>query len=242
MSLVLVDKLPNQILRITLNRPEKRNALSIALMEELLKAIDQVTEKTRLVLFEGKGEFFCAGLDLSEAENDRGSELVAAVLKSITQIPCATLAYVHGGAMAGGLGLMAACDLAIASRNSFFSLPELRRGLIPALVHQIISSQVPKKFLQELIFLGEPITAVHAHTIGLINTVITHEEKDNVIGVWIEYILKAAPNALKTYKKNFLHSDSFDKALTLHKKVKQDQEAKEGIDAFLDKRHPYWSL
>lgn len=247
-SLVLTSSPSKNVVKITLNRPEKRNALSMELMQQLVDQLARVPASTRIVLLEGEGPFFCAGLDLAEGAQaewrEKTSELVSKSLLAIAKVPCATVAYVRGGAYAGGLGLMAACDLVIASREASFALPELRRGLIPALVHALLHLQVPERFLQEMILTGEAITAVRAHSIGLVNQVISHEEKDKVLKQLFDNILKAAPGALTTYKKDLLQRDkleaSFAQALQLHREVRNNPEAEEGLKAFNEKRHPSW--
>lgn len=244
--LVLVDNSTKDVIRLTLNRPEKRNALSIKLMEELLKQLQRIPETCRIVLLEGAGNFFCAGLDLAEGMDpkwkEKSSELVSKCLISLSKVPCALVAYVRGGAMAGGLGLMSACDIVITSRDSVFALPELRRGLIPALVYTLLSSQISKRFLHELIMTGEPITAVHAHTIGLVNQVISPEEKEKTLKLLFESILKAAPQALKMFKRSFPFASEkdFELSLALHQEVRNGEEAEEGMKAFIEKRAPHW--
>lgn len=234
------------VITLTLNRPEKKNALSLALMQELLSALNTLPTYTRIVLLEANGTFFSSGLDLKEGlqEPEKGPEMVAKVMTTLALLPAVTFAKVQGGAFAGGLGLVAACDIAIASREALFSLPEMRRGLIPALVHTLLEKQVPPRFLNELVFTCEPITALRAHTIGLINEVVAFEELDEMCTHRIKQILKSAPHAIQVYKKHFMHpkdlSQKFSQALELHEELRASGEAEEGIKAFLERRAPNW--
>lgn len=245
---MLIEKKENKhVVTLTLNRPDKKNALSFALMEELLAVLYALPTHTRVVLLEGAGPFFCSGLDLEEAvkEVEKGPALMAKVLQALALLPSVTIAKVHGGAFAGGLGLVASCDLAIASREATFSLPEMRRGLIPALVHILLKEQALSRFLNELVFTGEPITALRAHSIGLINEVVAVEELDEMCSHRISQVLKSAPTALQLYKKHCMHPkdlvQKFEQALQLHQQIRASGEAEEGIRAFLEKRAPNWS-
>lgn len=244
MTFILKKELSG-VVTLTLNRPEKKNALSLALMEELISVLKDLPMSTRVVLLEGSGPFFCSGLDLDEALVERkGPALVAKVLQTLALLPAVTIAKVQGGAFAGGFGIVAACDLAIVSRESLFSLPELRRGLIPALVHVLMKEQALLRFLNELILTGEPITALRAHSIGLVNEVVAIEELDEMCMHRIKQILKSSPTGTKLYKKHCMHPkdllQKFEKALQLHEEIRESSEAEEGIRAFIEKRAPNW--
>jgi methylglutaconyl-CoA hydratase len=245
-GLVKVFRSAPQVMELTLNRPKKRNALSILLMQELLQQLRGFSTEIRLLILKGEGDFFCAGLDLEEAhdpaKHEIASALVAETLQTLAELPCVTIAYIKGGALAGGLGLVAACDITLASSEALFSLPELRRGLIPALVSTLLKRQVPLRFLNELVLTGEPITAIRAHALGLINHVVKRDEVEELISSLTESILKAAPEALRFYKKQFMQpeKEAFTRALALHRQIRSSPEAEEGIRAFLEKRSPDW--
>lgn len=244
MPLILKKELSG-VMTLTFNRPEKKNALSFALMEDLLTILQELPLSTRILILEGNGDFFCSGLDLEEAlEERKGPLLIAKILQTLAFFPAVTLAKVHGGAFAGGFGIVAACDLAIVSRESLFSLPELRRGLIPALVYVLLKEQAQLRFLNELILTGEPITALRAHSIGLVNEVVAFEELNEMCTHRIKQILKNSPNATKLFKKHCMHTEDlqqqFEQALRLHQEVRESSEAKEGILAFIERRAPSW--
>jgi methylglutaconyl-CoA hydratase len=246
-SLVLRSFFAPHVVLLKLNRPEKRNALSIALMQELLKHLRGIERETRVLVLMGEGHFFCAGLDLEEAQesdlHETASGLIAETLETLACVPCATLAYIEGGALAGGLGLAAACDLTLATQEARFSLPELRRGLIPALVTALLRKQVPERFFNEMVFTGEAISADRAHALGIINHVISREESEQILRSLLDQLLKSAPEALSFYKKHFMNRDLKNliaEALQLHREVRSSPEAQEGIQAFLEKRPASW--
>lgn len=237
------------VAEVVLNRPEKKNALSLKLIEKLMKEFKEIPKDTRVVVLRGEGDFFCAGLDLHDLKN--GDPLFFAnsvkdLFYTLATLPCVTIAVVHGGALAGGLGLTAACDLVVASRESTFALPELKRGVLPSLVYALLKRQVPHKFLQELILVGEPITAVRAHAIGLITEVISLEETDSYLHNLIGQILRNAPEAMKAYKKHLQYDPEllgdFERSFELHKAQLGSKESIEGIASFIEKRPPSWLL
>lgn len=233
------------VTEVFLDRPEKKNALSLDLIQKLTKTFQEVPKDTRVLVLRGKGDFFCAGLDLHELKASDPvffAESVKKLLYTLATLPCVTIAFVHGGAFAGGLGLAAACDLVIASRESLFALPELKRGVVPALVFALLKNQVPMRFLQELILVGEPITAVRAHAIGLITEVISFEETDLYLRNLIGQILKNAPEAMKAYKKHLQCVPDFTQSLEVHKSLLGSQETIEGISSFIENRPPGWLL
>lgn len=249
-SFVISSFFASYVLTLSLNRPEKRNALSHELLQQFLNALHSIPKEVRVLILQGEGKVFCAGMDLEEAKEEGKRKemnfLFSEILKTMLELPFVVVAYVEGGAYAGGIGLLAASDLAIATRESFFSLPELRRGVLPALVHLLLQSQIPSKFLNELALIGEPITAVRAQTIGLINRVISREEKGEILRDLVKHLLKDAPQTVAIYKKNLFQRGDlphlFSHALELHEKARITGEAEEGMRAFLEKRAPPWAF
>lgn len=231
-----------------MNRPEKRNALSIELMKELVHAMRALPPTTRILILEGSGAYFSAGLDLTEAVDpkldEQTSEWIARTLQTLAELPFVTVAFVTGGAYAGGLGLVAACDLALATEKAVFALPELTRGLVPALVHVLLEKLLPPRVLREMILTGEPIKAFRAATIHLINHLVASEKAEEALKLLTEQIMLSAPGAFRLYKKHLLHSspltEAFATALKVHREAKMGAESKEGISAFLQRRKPQW--
>src|SRR5687767_8566657 len=179
MSLVLVDMVEPGIARITLNRPEKRNALYVPLMKELCAAIQSAGNgsEQRVIILQAAGPVFCAGLDLqvasaSASETEQAVEWIGKTLQTIHNTRLVTIAAVQGAAMAGGAGLMSACDFVIAADDARFGYPEIHRGLVAGVVMTFLRRQVRERDARELLLLGETIDAQRALAIGLVNRVV----------------------------------------------------------------------
>lgn len=253
-SLVISEKLAPGVFTLTINRPNQRNALSIAVMEDLLAGIDRLEqmEKARVVIFRGNGPAFCSGLDLREAANhpeyvERSTELVARLLERVYYCQAVTIAAAHGFAVAGGAGLLAACDFAIAASELRISFPEVRRGLVPALVSTVLRRQLRERDVRTLLITGEWIDADHALEIGLVQKVVSSETLiDACLGL-AKKILKGAPRAIAATKQllgdlspRWL-GDELSLANHIHTESRRDSESAEGMAAFLEKREPSWN-
>lgn len=238
---------------VTLNRPERRNALTIELMTELSDALDTASaDRTqRVLILRGAGQAFCAGLDLQETtvieKAHRSAEMVAKTLLAISQTRLITIAQIHGAAVAGGAGLMSACDFVIAAERTKIGYPEARRGLVAGLVMTFLRRQLRERHIRELLFTGDLISAERAREIGLVNRVVPPNELENETQRTVEAVLQNAPVALASTKRLIeeLWSSSvkedIDRALRHHMEARESAEAKEGIAAFLEKRSPNWT-
>lgn len=250
--LVTVDSALPGISVLTLNRPDKRNALSIQLMRQLCDAI-QLIEKDdskRVLVLRGAGKVFCAGLDLAEAaastDARQSAELVGEMLRTVYESPLITVATVHGAAIAGGAGLMSACDFVIAEENAKIGYPEVHRGLVAALVLGLLCSQVPRRQARELLILGEIIDAARALSMGLVTrTCQVGGAFDEGMSI-AQKILLGGPIAVRQSKAaiNDFSGESFRSALATaldgHLAARDSEEAKEGFAAFFEKRSPRW--
>src|SRR5438552_7066058 len=185
MPVVLVEKKTPQITVITLNRPERRNALSIELLTELIASIKLASDETRerILILRGAGAAFCTGLDLKEARDQTKAhataDLVAHVLGSLSEARPVTIAAVHGAAVAGGAGIMSACDFVVAAERTKIGYPEVRRGLIAGLVMTFLRRQLRERDLREVLLASELFEADRAREIGLVNRVVPVSELDN---------------------------------------------------------------
>jgi methylglutaconyl-CoA hydratase len=240
---------------VTLNRPDRRNALTIDLMRQLVAAVDvaNADASRRAIILRGAGEGFCAGLDLKEAQehgsHQESARAVADMLKTVHTSRLPTIAAVHGHAMAGGAGLMAACDLAVAAAGTKIGYPEVRRGLVPALVSTLLRHQVGDRRLRELFLAAEPITAERALELGLLNRVVPGGA-DHVLNeaiILASTIAQGAPGALSATKSllgqlrvTVIEKD-LERALEFHEHARTGEEAAEGIAAFMEKRKPRWA-
>lgn len=251
-SQLTVSVIQPEVALITLNRIEKRNALSVALMEELIQELQKLEKdpKVRIVILSGAGPTFCAGFDLQEALDpvliETTAQHVARLLTAIYTTPLVMIAAVQGNAIAGGAGIVAACDYALMVQDARIGFPETRRGLIAAQVSTLLCRQMRMRDVRELLLLGEPVDAHRAYLMGLINQVVPPEELMARALEVANAALKGAPEAVRQTKQllNNLYptpfSDDLHKALTVHHSKRRCDEAKEGIAAFLEKRPPQW--
>ena len=199
-DLVLVDTSRPHIRVITMNRPEKRNALNVPLLEAFCHAVDEANHDadTRVIIITGAGPVFCAGLDLTEARDTKKShqsgELVAKALKSLMNSPHTTIAAVRGAAVAGGAGFMLACDLSVVADDIRVGFPEVRRGLVAGLVMTFLRRKVGEPKAREMLLLGELMSAEEAKAAGLVNRV---GPADHIMGEAFAFAyaaLKGAPS------------------------------------------------
>ena len=253
MPVVLVEKQSTHTTVITLNRPERRNALTIELMQELVAAVDRASadDTQRLLILRGAGPAFCAGMDLNETNDPSKAHesggMVAKTLLALNGTRLITIAAVHGAAVAGGAGIMSACDLVVAAEGTKFGYPEARRGLVAANVMTFLRRQLRERDIRELLFTSELIDAVRAKEMGLINRVVPAGELDNEVSKLATSVLQGAPGALANAKRLLeqLWSTSvkqdIETALGHHMQARESTEAKEGVTAFLEKRPPAWA-
>ena len=253
MPVVLIEKQSPQVTLVTLNLPERRNALTIEVMNQLIGAVESASadEKQRVLILRGAGPVFCAGLDLQETaltqDAHAAAEIVAKTLIALSQTRLITIAAVHGAAVAGGAGIMSACDFAIAAARTKFGYPEAKRGLVAGLVLTFLRRQLRERDIRELLFTSELIGANRALEIGLINRIVPPNELKNEVRKIVDAILQNAPGALSNTKRLIEElwpssvKHDVERALTHHMQARESDEAKEGIAAFLEKRPPNWT-
>jgi len=249
---LLIDRRHPGITIVSLNRPDKRNALTIELMNEVIDLVRECKEKQnqRVLVFRGEGASFCTGLDLYEAGDltvaEESAHTIAQMYLEIYTSSVITMASVHGHAVAGGAGLSSVCDYVIADENAKFGFPEVRRGLIPAIVFTFLKSQLKERDLRELFLLGNLITAEEAKQIGLVNQVVHSGQLEDECLAVAKKALRGGPGAVAHLKrlidrytmKGF--QEDLEHALSLHKMARTHEEAQEGIRAFVEKRNPDW--
>ncbi len=253
MSVVLVEKQSAHTTIVTLNRPERRNALTIELMTDLTTAIDAASaeETQRILILRGAGQAFCAGLDLEEVNQpDKAHQSAGAIAKmllAISQTRLITIAAVHGAAIAGGAGIMSACDFAVAARRTKFGYPEAKRGLVAGLVMTFLRRQLRERHIRELLLTSELISAERALEIGLINRVVEPDDLDTEVQKMVVSILQNAPGALANSKRLLEElwstsvKEDIERSLAHHMQARESEERKEGVAAFLEKRAPNWA-
>ncbi len=252
MPVLLIEKQSAQT-TLTLNRPDRRNALTIELMSELVQAIEAATadDTQRVLILRGAGLSFCTGMDLHETADASkahdSANLVAKMLLTLSQTRLITIASVHGAAVAGGAGIMSACDFAVAAEGTKIGYPEARRGLVAGLVLTFLRRQLRERDIRELLFTAELIDAARAREIGLVNRVVPAAELEAETGKIAAAVLQGAPNALASAKRllselwpTSVQADH-ERALAHHMQARESSEAKEGVAAFLEKRPPTWA-
>jgi enoyl-CoA hydratase/carnithine racemase len=240
--------------RITLNRPEKRNALSLELMEELIAALHEASAKaaTRAIVIEGAGPAFSAGHDLSEMiGRDKAfyHELFGvctALMETIHELPQPVIAKVHGIATAAGCQLVAACDLAIAADGTRFATPGVKIGLFCSTPMVPVSRAVGRKRAMQLLLTGEPIEAATALDWGLVNRVVPAEELEPAVLELVGAITRSSTYTVATGKRAFYaqvdrdEHDAYQHCRVVMAENALAGDAQEGMSAFLQKRPPTW--
>ena len=251
----LMLKAEGAVIRITLNRPEKRNALSLALMTELIVALKGLAERSpvpQVVVLEGAGPCFSAGHDLSEMKGRTMAfyqelfTVCTELMETIQSIPQPVIAKVHGIATAAGCQLVAACDLAVAEAGARFATPGVKIGLFCSTPMVEVSRAVGRKRALEMLLTGSPIDAATAADWGLLNRVVPAEGLDEAVADLADRIAAASPLVVGMGKQAFHRQVELDKrqAYDLTKVVMSMNamaaDAQEGIGAFLEKRTPTW--
>lgn len=244
------------IARITLNRPEVRNALSRTLLGELEAALAaaEASPEARVIVLAGAGEHaFCAGADL-KGMGDRGTTLqtreafsaLPRILEAITRMRTPVIAQVHGFALAGGCGLAAGCDLVIASDDARFGLPEIKVGLLPLIVMAPILRAVGRKRGMLMVLSGEPVSAREAFEMGLVSQVVPRTDLARVTGELAARLARSSPVAVALAKEAAytLQDMEYGKSVRYLRElttlVGLSDDAREGIAAFFEKREPRW--
>jgi methylglutaconyl-CoA hydratase len=240
---------------ITINRPDKRNALSRALIAALTEAFERAKSdpKGRCVLLTGAGSAFCAGMDLSELSDSIEAEKaviwedalkLAKLFDLIYTLPKPTIAVVNGPAVAGGAGLTSVCDLAIASSSAIFGYPEVRRGLVAALIMPHLLRHVGERMARWLLLAGEMIDANAAERCGLINAVVPADQLQSRADEWAKSLSLGGPDALARTKE-LLHKFSrqalsVEEAAHASAAPRLTDECRHGLKAFFEKTNPPW--
>ena len=252
MPVVLIEKQSPHITVVTLNRSERRNSLTIELLNELIAAIRVASDepRERVLILRGAGAAFCTGLDLKEAADlkkaQMTAELVAKTLITLAETRLVTIAAVHGAAVAGGAGIMSACDFVVAAEKTKIGYPEVRRGLVAGLVMTFLRRQVGERNMRELVLGGELIDAERAREIGLVNRVVAPDQLLYEAQRFADSVLQGAPNAVAETKRLIEElwstsvKEDVDLALKHHMQARESAEARQGIAAFNEKRPPNW--
>jgi methylglutaconyl-CoA hydratase len=242
---------------LTLNRPEKRNAISYELINDVLRALEEVVQSpARVLILTGAGTAFCSGMDLENlksllgrtaGQNLQDSETMAELFRSIYEFPKVTIAAVNGAAIAGGMGLATLCDFTLAVPEAKFGYTEVRIGFVPAIVSTFLLRQIGEKQARDLLLTGRIITAEEAHRIGLINEIVPAEKLMERALQLAAQLLENSPESLMRTKSLLAGSGRTEMEAEIATAVRQNSairetaDFREGITSFLEKRKPHWS-
>ena len=243
--------------RITLNRPERRNAMTPEMQEELMLAMEESVESdSRVVVFAGAGDAFCAGLELSalqrmndrsEAEYTADAKRIARLFRTLFELPKPTIALVQGPAIAGGTGLATMCDFTLAAPGAKFGYTEVRIGFVPAVVSAFLTLQIGEKRARDLLLTARLFTAEEGMRLGLVNEVVEAEKLEarcaEIVGVLkgnSPEALAATKRLLRAQNKDWLDG-AIAHALVANAEARGTHDFREGVSAFLEKRKPIWA-
>jgi len=245
------------IASITLNRPDKRNAISYELIQEILHALQEVQKSpAHILILTGAGAAFCSGMDLdnlreitkhTEEENLVDSSRMANMFRALYDFPKVTIAAVNGAAIAGGCGLATLCDLTLASAEAKFGYTEVRIGFVPAIVSTFLLRQVGEKRARDLLLTGRIIDAEEAYRLGLVNEVVGPENLLARARELAETLAANSPASLlatkRLLKTNFqVELDrQIAAAVDENARIRTTHDFREGVSAFLEKRKPFWT-
>jgi methylglutaconyl-CoA hydratase len=245
------------VLRVALDRPEVRNALSSELVAELASAFESTSgdRDVRVVVLEGRGRDFCAGADLNDmkrlgdasaGENRADAERLGAVFRAIWSFPRPVVARVRGNVLGGGVGLVAACDIAVVARGARFAFSEVRLGILPAVISPYVVRRIGAGVARRLFLTGESFGAEEAAAVGLCSQVVEPEELDDAIDRVVHDLLRGSPDAQSRIKRllDAVTVGSLDEANALTPEfiaeARASEEGQEGLRAFFEKRKPVW--
>jgi len=257
MSQTIQLAIDSGIATITLSRPEKRNAISFQLVDQLMAAFDQIERSSAQVsILTGSGKAFCAGMDLEELklllgkthdENVRDSARMAEMFRRLYEFPKPMIAAVNGAAIAGGTGLATMCDFTLAVPEAKFGYTEVRIGFVPAIVSSILVWQVGHKIARDLLLTGRLFDATEAHRYGLVNEVVAPEKLMSRAHELAGQILENSPSSVVLTKKliNGFIAKQLDQqiaeAIEDNARIRTTADFREGVSSFLEKRKPVWT-
>ena len=252
----LILDIAGQIAAITLNRPDKRNAMSAAMIAELQTSLDEIEKShVRVVILTGAGKAFCAGMDLemlaaiaqqSPAENQEDSRRMAKMFRRIWSFPRPLIAAVNGAALAGGCGIATLCDFTLAVPEAKFGYTEVKVGFLPAIVSVFLTRQIGEKKARDLLLTGRILEAAEAKEFGLVNEIVPAENLLARSKELADVLIAASPGSLSRAKRLMTSSAAasvdhdLERAILENARIRCTPDFKEGLASFLEKRKPVW--
>ena len=255
--MLLHVEVQNSVAKVTLNRPDVRNAFNDALIQELTAWAESVHPggPLRAAVLSGAGKVFCAGADLawmaktitySHEENIRDSRALARMLESLNRLPIPLIARVHGAALGGGIGLAAVCDIVVAAEDAIFGFTEVKLGIVPAVISPFAIAKIGESAARELFLTGARFTAARAREIGLVHTVVDAADLDRAVSKHLNDLASSGPRAVAAAKAliaSVVSSDAdaaAEHSIEAIARQRVSAEGQEGMRAFLEKRTPAW--
>jgi len=245
-----------QVATVTLNRPDKRNAISATMIAELQTALDEIERgHARVVIITGAGKAFCAGMDLemlaaiaqqSPAENQEDSRRMAKMFRRIWSFPRPLIAAVNGAALAGGCGIATLCDFTLAAPDAKFGYTEVKIGFLPAIVSVFLTRQIGEKRSRDLLLTGRVLDATEAKEFGLVSELVPAERLLDRAQELAQTLIEASPSSLSRAKRLLISSEiagvdrDLERAILENARIRCTPDFKEGLASFLEKRKPVW--
>ena len=243
--------------RITLNRPDRRNAFDAPMVEEIRQAFDKLghDRSVRVIVLAAAGEMFCAGADLAWMGPDRtvsaleareDAERLLTMFQAIDECPCPVIGRIQGSAYGGGVGLIAVTDIAVAAADSTFAFSEVRLGFVAGVISPFVLRKTGESFVRRFCLTGEPFSAPKAREAGLIHEAVEPAALDAQIGALTEHIARAAPQAVRDTKallrrlSRVSAEEAWEVCVGANIRARLSVEAQEGFRAFRERRAPAW--
>lgn len=247
----------NGAARVTLNRPDRRNAFDAGMVDELCRTFDELGQNpsVRVIVLAGIGAAFCAGADLNWMGADgaraasqarRDAEQLVKMFRAIDECPCPVIGRIQGAVFGGGVGMVAACDIAVAVEDATFALSEVKLGLVPAVIAPFLLRKTGESFLRRFCLTGEPFSASAARHYNLIHDVVERDQLDSRVDELVHMVLRLAPQAARDTKALFRRlltrsdTERWKACVEANAHARLSAEAQEGLRAFLEKRAPVW--
>jgi methylglutaconyl-CoA hydratase len=246
------------VVRVTLSRPDVRNAFNEELIAELTVWAESIAPSAgaRVAVLQGAGRVFCAGADLewmarmadySLEENIRDARAMGRMFAALDALPIPLIGRIHGAALGGGAGLAAVCDIVVASEDAIFGFTEVKLGILPAVISPYVLAKIGQSAARELFLTGGRFSAARAREIGLAHALGEADEIDRIVAKYVNDVLTAGPDAVAAAKRLIgavVHrspAQALDMTADAIAKRRVSAEGQEGMRAFLDKRKPSWT-
>ena len=255
----IITEVDNAVGILTLNKAERHNAFDEVLIAEITAGLRELAAdpRVRAVVLSSTGKSFCAGADLnwmkraagySQEENLRDAHKLAELMRTLNELPKPTIARVQGPAYGGGVGLIAACDIAVATYDALFALTEVKLGILPAVISPYVLAAIGERHARRYMLTAERLSAAEAYRIGLLHEIVPGEEQlDEAIGEILDSLLKNGPQAqaqckglIRAVSGQPIDETTIEETAQRITSVRSSPEGKEGLTAFLEKRKPSW--